>query len=117
MKNILYASLFIFLLIPAQNLLAQETRYLRSPDRAREASDKTWFVAAATNKEARQLDIPLNFLNSGKFEFNILQDGHNAHYLTNQEVFKVEKKILKSKDRVHVKLAPGGGACILIKAL
>jgi len=84
---------------------------------ARQASDKTWLVGAATNEESRELDIPLSFLNSGKFEVTLIQDGENAHYLTNREVMNVQKQILKSKDKVHVKLAPGGGACLLIKSL
>ncbi len=84
---------------------------------ARQANDKTWLVGAATNEDSRELDIPLNFLDSGKYELTIVQDGDNAHYLTNREVFKVDTKILNSESKVHVKLAPGGGACIIIKAL
>jgi alpha-glucosidase len=84
---------------------------------ARQASDKTWLVGAATNEDSRELGVPLSFLKSGKFEVTVIQDGENAHYLTNREVLKVQKQILKSKDFVHVKLAPGGGACLLIKAL
>jgi alpha-glucosidase len=84
---------------------------------ARRANDKTWLVGAATNEDSRELDIPLNFLDSGKYELTIVQDGDNAHYLTNREVFKVDTKILNSDSKVNVKLAPGGGACIIIKAL
>lgn len=84
---------------------------------ARQASDKTWLVGAATNEDSRELDIPLSFLKSGKFEVTIIQDGEIAHYLTNREVMKVQKQILKSKDKVHVKLAPGGGACLIIKGI
>lgn len=84
---------------------------------ARQASDNTWLVGAATNEDSRELDIPLSFLNSGKFEVILIQDGDNAHYLTNREVMNVQKQILKSKDKVHVKLAPGGGACLIIKPI
>ena len=37
-----------------------------------------------------------------------------AHYLTNREEYKTDKKILNSKDVIHVKLAAGGGACLII---
>jgi len=84
---------------------------------ARQASDKVWLVGAATNEEARDLDIPLSFLGSGKFKITIVQDGDNAHYLTNREVFKVQKQVMKSKGSIHVKLAPGGGACLIIKQI
>lgn len=84
---------------------------------ARQASDKTWLVGAATNEDSRELDIPLSFLGSGKYEVTIVQDGENAHYLTNREVMKVQTQMLNAKDIVHVKLAPGGGACLIIKAI
>lgn len=83
----------------------------------RQASDKTWLVGAATNEDARELEIPLSFLGSGKYEVTVIQDGDNAHYLTNREVMKVQKQMLNAKDTVHVKLAPGGGACLIIKAI
>ncbi len=84
---------------------------------ARQASDGIWLVGAATNESPRDLNIPLNFLKNGKYEVTIIQDGANAHYLTNREVLKSEQKSLKSGDTVHVKLAAGGGACLLIKAI
>jgi alpha-glucosidase len=61
--------------------------------------------------------VSLNFLGSGKYEVTIVQDGENAHYLTNREVMKVQTQMLNAKDTVHVKLAPGGGACLIIKAI
>ena len=83
---------------------------------ARQASDGNWLVGAVTNELPRELDIPLSFLKTGKYEVTIIQDGDNAHYLSNREVQKTEKKILKSIDKVHVKLAAGGGACLMIKS-
>ncbi len=82
---------------------------------ARQANDGVWLVGAATNESPRELDIPLSFLKRGKYEVTIVQDGDNAHYLTNREVLKSEKKIMKPSETVHVKLAAGGGACLIIK--
>lgn len=82
---------------------------------ARQATDGVWLVGAATNESPRELDIPLSFLNRGKYEATIIQDGENAHYLTNREVLKTDKKIMRAADKVHVKLAAGGGACLIIK--
>jgi len=82
---------------------------------ARKASDSTWLVGVATNEKARELTIPMRFLGSGSFEATIVEDGENAHYLTNREVLKVEHRVLKSSESVSVKLAPGGGACLLLK--
>ena len=82
---------------------------------ARQAADGTWLVGAATNESPRELDIPLGFLKPGNYNVHVIQDGDHAHYLTNREVLKSEQKILKPKDIVHVKLAAGGGACLIIK--
>jgi hypothetical protein len=82
---------------------------------ARQATDGVWLVGAATNESPRELDIPLSFLKRGKYEVTIIQDGDNAHYLNNREELKTEQKIVKSADKVHVKLAAGGGACLILK--
>ena len=83
----------------------------------RQAADEVWLVGAATNESPRELNIPLNFLKRGKYEVTVIQDGENAHYLTNREVLKTEMKIANRKDQIQVKLAAGGGACLIIKSL
>ena len=82
---------------------------------ARQAADGTWLVGAATDENGRELDIPLNFLEKGTYAATIIQDGDDAHYLRNREAFKVEKRNVLPADKIHVKLAPGGGACIIIR--
>ncbi|HEX5552005.1 MAG TPA: glycoside hydrolase family 97 catalytic domain-containing protein [Chitinophagaceae bacterium] len=82
---------------------------------ARQASDGTWLVGAATDESARELNIPLRFLGKGNYEATIIQDGDDAHYLTNRTAHKINKKTVHSSDDVHVRLAPGGGACLIIK--
>lgn len=82
---------------------------------ARQASDGTWLVGAATDESARELNIPLSFLGSGDYKATIIQDGDNAHYQTNRAEYKVDNKIVHSSDHVPVRLAPGGGACLIIK--
>lgn len=84
---------------------------------ARQNSEGIWLVGAASNESSREIDIPLNFLKKGKYEVTIIQDGENAHYLNNREEYKSEKKTLQNKDHVRVKLAAGGGACLIIKEL
>lgn len=82
---------------------------------ARQASDGVWLVGAATNEQPRVLDIPLSFLGKGNYDVTIIQDGANSHYLTNREELVTGNKVLKAGDQVHVKLAAGGGACLMIK--
>ncbi len=82
---------------------------------ARQASDGTWLIGAATNELPRELNIPLSFLRKGEYDVTIIQDGANSHYLTNREELVTGNKVLSPGDRVHVKLAAGGGACLIIK--
>lgn len=78
----------------------------------RQASDGGYLVGAATNEEKRILHIPFSFLSKGIYEAEIVEDGEDAHYLTNREIMKVTRRMLSRKDIVEVKLAPGGGTCI-----
>ncbi len=84
---------------------------------ARQASDKTWLVGAATNENSRELDIPLSFLKKGRYKALIIQDGDDADYRTDKESYKSSKTEVSAKDSIKVRLAPGGGACILIRQL
>jgi alpha-glucosidase len=82
---------------------------------ARQAADGAWLVGAATNEDARELDVPLSFLGTGKHEALVIQDGAGSDYRTHQENYQAEKRSVTAADSIHLKLAPGGGACILIK--
>lgn len=82
---------------------------------ARQAADGAWLVGAATNEEARTLDLSLAFLGAGTYEATIVQDGDDAHYQTKRESLKTEKRQVQAADTLQVKLAPGGGACILLR--
>jgi alpha-glucosidase len=82
---------------------------------ARQAASKTWLIGAATNQDARELDIPLSFLKKGKFKAIIIQDGDDTDYRTRNESYKTSSQEVNATDKIHVKLAPGGGACVLIE--
>lgn len=82
---------------------------------ARQSADGNWLVGAATNEEGRILDIPLAFLPVGKYEALIIQDGDDSDYQTHVESYKSEKKTVDRASKIQVTLAPGGGACILLK--
>ena len=84
---------------------------------ARQAANGTWLVGAATNEEARDLDIPLSFLPEGKYEALVIQDGDDSDYRTHAESYKAAKQPVTSATTLHVKLAPGGGACVLLTAV
>jgi alpha-glucosidase len=84
---------------------------------ARKSSKNVWLVGAANNETARTIDIPMSFLSSGNYKVTLIQDGENADYLTNREVFKVEKMTVTPTQKIKVRLAPGGGSCLIIKRI
>lgn len=82
---------------------------------ARQAADGNWLVGAATSEDPRTLEIPLGFLGEGRFEALVVQDGDDSDYRTSVESYKAERKAVTASDKISVKLAPGGGACVLIR--
>jgi alpha-glucosidase len=83
---------------------------------ARQAADGRWLIGAATDEQGRELDVRLDFLPEGRFQATIIQDGEQAHYLKNRETQRVDQRAVTRKDVLPVKLAPGGGACVLLEA-
>ena len=82
---------------------------------ARQNKDGDWLIGAATNEDARTLSIPLSFLGKGKYTAVVNTDADDTHYRTNRETFKTEApQIVTKKTVLELKLAPGGGACVLI---
>lgn len=80
----------------------------------RQTSD-AYLIGAATDENAREIDIPLDFLPKGTYTAKITEDGDDAHYLHNRETQKTSQRNVTRKDSLKVKLAPGGGACIILK--
>ena len=78
-------------------------------------TDEAFLVGAATNESGRTIGLPLEFLGEGTYEARIVEDGDDAHYLTNRETWKVSEKTVTRKDLLKLKLAPGGGACLTFR--
>ena len=74
-----------------------------------------FFLGAATNGSAREIEIPLTFLEKGKsYEATIYSDGDDAHWETNPTSYKIEKKTVSSNDTLFIKMAAGGGCAIYL---
>jgi len=82
---------------------------------ARQAADGTWLIGAATNESPRELDVPLSFLPEGKYAALVIQDGPKPDYRTHAEDYQSENRKVGQSDTLHLKLAPGGGACVMVK--
>lgn len=76
--------------------------------------DEGYFMTTATNESPRELNVPLSFLPAGKHEALIIQDGPKSDHRTHAEDYLAETRGSSSADTPHLKLAPGGGACVLL---
>lgn len=84
---------------------------------ARQAADGAWLIGAATNESARELEVPLSFLPAGTHEALVIQDGPQSNYRTHAEDYVAETRKISKTDTLQLKLAPGGGACVLVKPI
>jgi alpha-glucosidase len=71
----------------------------------------TWYLGAMTNWDARDLEIPLNFLGAGEFEAQIFADGADADKVATSVA--ISKKQVKAGDKLMIHLASGGGAGVI----
>lgn len=100
-----------------------ETRYLFAEPGdyiivARKAKkDGQWFCGGVTDEQAREFDIPLDFLGPGRFEAKVYADADDAHYLTNPQAYTITSESVDASDRLHIKMAPGGGFGISFRKL
>lgn len=81
----------------------------------RQSAEGDYLVGLATNEEGRTLSLPLDFLPRGTFSLELVTDGPRAHYLHNREIYEVETRLVRRTDRLSIPLAPGGGACLLLR--
>ena len=78
---------------------------------ARKSGNK-WFVGAITNNDARELDLSLDFLESGQeYEAVIYKDDPAASIRTHVSIQKMK---VNSKTILHLKLLASGGQAIEI---
>ncbi len=76
-------------------------------------SGSHWFVASATNEEARSLEIALDFLESDQvYNATLYEDAPDAHYIENREAYRVRKREVRRGDKIDAVMAPGGGHCV-----
>ena len=81
------------------------------------ASDD-WYIGSATDADARDLTLSLDFLDDGKeYMAEIYADGPGADYRTNPYPIQYTRQKVTNASNLTLHLAPSGGAAIRIKAL
>ncbi len=84
---------------------------------ARKQKNKNdWYIGAITDEQSREFNLSFDFLDADKkYEAIIYKDGETADWLINPMQFKIENKKVKKKDKLKIRLAPGGGCAISVK--
>ena len=69
-----------------------------------------WFMGSITDRDARELDVPLSFLASGAYDAEIYSDGPKAATQPTDSV--AEKRRVNAQTILKLRLAPAGGSAI-----
>ena len=75
--------------------------------------NQDWFVGAMTDSTARDLTLPLDFLDIGTYEATICEDGANADRYASD--YKLSTKTVTKNTMLPVHLAPGGGYVVRLR--
>jgi alpha-glucosidase len=68
---------------------------------------KTWFIGVINGGQATTVDLPLDFLDRGKFKMIQLADASDR-----SDAWQREEKVVTSKNRVNLTVRPSGGCVI-----
>lgn len=69
-----------------------------------------WFIAGLNNSTARDISVPLDFINKGGYKMTICKDGLNAHNYGSD--YSLTAMDINSGNKVTLNMAPGGGFLI-----
>jgi alpha-glucosidase len=69
-----------------------------------------WFLGSLNNWDARQLDLPLDFLGPGGYTAEIYSDADDA--VQHPKNVRIERKPVTRSSRLQAALAPGGGYAV-----
>ena len=73
-----------------------------------------WYIGGVTDAQARDFDLPLDFLGDGHYMAMIYEDGPDADYRTNPYPMNIRRLEVDKMSVLHLHLAPGGGVAIQI---
>lgn len=72
-----------------------------------------WFLGSITNKDSRQFEIVLDFLESGKkYSAIIYSDTEDSHWNNKPTAIEITQRIVTHRDQLILRLAEGGGAAV-----
>ncbi|MEP4884524.1 glycoside hydrolase family 97 catalytic domain-containing protein, partial [Maribacter dokdonensis] len=76
---------------------------------ARKAGEN-WFVGSLTNRESREINLPLDFLDEGeKYKATLYEDASDSHFLENKESYTISITEFTKESNLKIRMASGGG--------
>lgn len=66
-----------------------------------------WFIAGLNNNTARDIVLPIDFVNNNGYEAILCKDGMNAHNYAAD--YEIQKMNLQKDHKLNIHMAPGGG--------
>lgn len=73
----------------------------------------TWYVAAMSNWDSRELQLDFSFLDDGAYDAEVIKDGVNAD--RDATDYKKEHININSGDKLNIQLSNGGGWAAIIE--
>jgi alpha-glucosidase len=73
---------------------------------------RNWYLAAITDRQARELPVPLKFLGAGNWKVSLWEDAPDADQ--NAEHLVKNEKTVRPSDTLQLKLAPSGGTVAIL---
>ena len=78
-----------------------------------ERGGEDWYLGAITDDGARDVNVPLSFLDEGRrYQATIYRDGEGAHWRSNPYAYVIETRVLDRNQSLALTLAAGGGTAI-----
>lgn len=75
--------------------------------------DNNWYVGTVSNNTAREITVPLSFLEEGNYGAAIYTDADDANENPNHLLKQI--KVVTNKDILHLKIAAGGGETMVLR--
>ena len=79
-----------------------------------ERGTDNWYIGGVTDDQARDFNLPLDFLADGHYMAMIYEDGPDADYRTDPYPMTIRRLDVDKTTVLHLHLAPGGGVAIQI---
>ena len=82
----------------------------------RDRRSDDWYVGAITDERARNVSVPLDFLDAGRrYTATIYRDADDADWRSNPLALEIKRRTVTAADSLVLPLAAGGGAAVRLE--